>query len=149
MEQLKQSHPGRVDYLAVDMAANDASAKIKEALAGAFGGKGKLDGLVLNHGVLDPVSKVEDANVEEWKEGFMINFFSGVALVSELRMNFDEFGISMPMPMPMPMLLTLTLTLTWPGLCWLCWLCYTTPDFVRGPDSPKSLAKPGPENWGI
>ncbi|KAI5809293.1 short-chain dehydrogenase [Pyronema omphalodes] len=84
MEELKQAHNGRVDYLAVDMAADDASAKIKEALAAAFDGKGRLDALVLNHGVLDPVSKVQDADVREWKMGFMVNFFSGVALTQAL-----------------------------------------------------------------
>ncbi|BFZ53450.1 hypothetical protein PYCC9005_000474 [Savitreella phatthalungensis] len=50
---------------------------------------GSIDGLILNAGVLDPVSKICDANIDEVKTLFDINFFSlftGIgACANELR----------------------------------------------------------------
>lgn len=40
----------------------------------------KLDGLIVNHGVLDPVKRVEKALADEWRAAFDVNFFSAVAL---------------------------------------------------------------------
>ncbi|CAN6664040.1 benzil reductase ((S)-benzoin forming) Irc24p [Trichomonascus vanleenenianus] len=42
---------------------------------------GRLDGLVLNAGVLEPVTKIVNSNVDEWKKLFDINFFSIVNLL--------------------------------------------------------------------
>jgi NAD(P)-dependent dehydrogenase (short-subunit alcohol dehydrogenase family) len=42
---------------------------------------GRLDGIVINHGVLLPMQKIADANVKEWKQVFDANFFSALALV--------------------------------------------------------------------
>lgn len=41
----------------------------------------RLDGLVVNHGVLEPVKKICDTDAEEWRAAFDVNVFSGVALV--------------------------------------------------------------------
>lgn len=51
---------------------------VAEKAVSAFG---RIDSLIINHGVLDPVSKVADANMEEWKTSFDIGFFGVVALV--------------------------------------------------------------------
>lgn len=45
---------------------------------------GRVDSLIVNHAVLDPVSKVADADIEEWRRSFDINFFGAVALVGFL-----------------------------------------------------------------
>lgn len=42
---------------------------------------GRLDAVIVNHGTLDPVKKVADAGVEEWRKGFDVNVFSAVGLV--------------------------------------------------------------------
>jgi NAD(P)-dependent dehydrogenase (short-subunit alcohol dehydrogenase family) len=44
---------------------------------------GRLDSLVLNHGVLDAVKRVEDLEIEAWRKTFDVNFFSVVGLVKE------------------------------------------------------------------
>lgn len=44
----------------------------------------RLDGLVLNAGVLEPVAKLVDANIADWKKLYDVNFFSIVSLVSTL-----------------------------------------------------------------
>ena len=44
---------------------------------------GRLDGLVINHAMLEPVGRVaSDARVTAWQEAFNVNLFSAVALVS-------------------------------------------------------------------
>lgn len=43
-----------------------------------FGG---IDGLIVNHGMIDPVTKLRDADVGEWKKLFDVNFISAVAFV--------------------------------------------------------------------
>ena len=49
----------------------------------------KLDGLIINHGVLDPVKRIADCTAEEWRAGYDANFFSAVAMskaaLGELR----------------------------------------------------------------
>jgi NAD(P)-dependent dehydrogenase (short-subunit alcohol dehydrogenase family) len=43
---------------------------------------GRLDALVLNHGTLEPVKKVADTGVEEWRRAFDVNVFACVGMVS-------------------------------------------------------------------
>lgn len=43
---------------------------------------GKIDGLIVNHAALEPLKRVADTSVEEWKRLYDINLFSPLALVS-------------------------------------------------------------------
>lgn len=43
----------------------------------------RLDGLVLNAAVLDPVKSIADSSVQEWKKLYDVNFFSIVSLLSK------------------------------------------------------------------
>ena len=43
---------------------------------------GSLSAVIVNHGVLDPVQKVSDANPQEWRALFEVNFFSAFELVA-------------------------------------------------------------------
>lgn len=45
---------------------------------------GKLDGIVLNHGVLNP-KKIGDASVEDFKVVYDVNVFSCLAVVRHLH----------------------------------------------------------------
>lgn len=54
--------------------------KIAEAAVKTFG---KIDGIVINHGVLEPVTRLADSSIDEWKKAYDINVFSGLALVCE------------------------------------------------------------------
>ncbi|KAG0359975.1 hypothetical protein BC939DRAFT_397177 [Gamsiella multidivaricata] len=42
---------------------------------------GRIDGLVLNAGVLEPLGSIASTSVEDWKQAFDINFFSILTLV--------------------------------------------------------------------
>jgi NAD(P)-dependent dehydrogenase (short-subunit alcohol dehydrogenase family) len=46
---------------------------------------GRIDGVVVNHGVLSPMTRIENASVEEWKKLYDANFFSALALVSQYK----------------------------------------------------------------
>jgi NADP-dependent 3-hydroxy acid dehydrogenase YdfG len=69
----------RVEVLAGDMADPSLASK---AVNLALERWGRLDGLVINHGSLEPVKKIADGSVEEWKRAFEGNVFSAVGLVS-------------------------------------------------------------------
>lgn len=53
--------------------------KVVDAAIKAFG---KLDGMVLNHGVLGQVGKIAEADLQQWKQGLDVNYLSFVAFVS-------------------------------------------------------------------
>ncbi|KAF9974214.1 hypothetical protein BGZ73_002436 [Actinomortierella ambigua] len=52
---------------------------------------GRLDGLVLNAGVIEPIASVADANVAEWKKHFDVNFFSLVTAITGSLPTLREF----------------------------------------------------------
>ena len=77
LQELKSKYPQQVRVVAADLSdAAIAEQTISSTLAGA-----QIDGLVLNHGTLEPVTRVADGSVEAWKKGFDVNFFSAVAWV--------------------------------------------------------------------
>jgi NAD(P)-dependent dehydrogenase (short-subunit alcohol dehydrogenase family) len=78
LQTIKSANPDRVDYLATDVAAADAPANILERTKSSFG---RLDSVIVNHGVLEPVAKIADTDIDAWRDGFNINFFAVVALV--------------------------------------------------------------------
>lgn len=43
----------------------------------------RLDGIVFNAGVLEPVERLENASVNGWKKLYDINFFSMIPLVRD------------------------------------------------------------------
>ncbi|GJC82709.1 putative oxidoreductase C30D10.05c [Colletotrichum liriopes] len=78
LEALKTAHPGQVEYVAGDLGDLKSIPKIAEVAVKTFG---KIDGIVINHGVLEPVTRLADSSVEEWRKAYDINVFSGLALV--------------------------------------------------------------------
>ncbi|KAF8476118.1 short-chain dehydrogenase [Kalaharituber pfeilii] len=73
----------QVMHVQVDLSAQDGPRK---AVTAALDTYGRLDGLVINHGALDPVERVAEGSdarggLDGWKTSFDINFFSAVALV--------------------------------------------------------------------
>ena len=78
LQELKSKYPQQVRVIAADLSdAAIAERTVSSTLAG-----GQIDGLVLNHGTLEPVTRVADGSIEAWKRGFDVNFFSAVAWVS-------------------------------------------------------------------
>ncbi|KAH7013645.1 hypothetical protein EDB80DRAFT_710597 [Ilyonectria destructans] len=85
LEALKKSHPGQVQYIAGDLVEPEMPTKLTNLAVSSFG---KLDGIVINHGVLAP-KRFADCTIEEWKQLYDVNVFSGIAMakagLDELR----------------------------------------------------------------
>ncbi len=92
LQQLKEQYPGQVEVLSGDL-ANLALAH--EAVSLAINTYGRLDGIVINHGILGPVARLENSDLEAWKSGFDVNFFSAVGLVSLREINEHTHGLGM------------------------------------------------------
>ena len=82
LEELKDQYPKQVRVVTGDMADFSIAKRAAELATSEFG---QIDGLVINHGLLSPVTRVADSKVEEWKKSFDINFFSAIELVSFSR----------------------------------------------------------------
>ena len=78
LEELQARYPKQVRTLTGDMADFSLAKKIVDLTMKDFG---QIDGLIVNHGLLPPVSDVAESDPESWKKHFDVNFFSAVALV--------------------------------------------------------------------
>jgi NAD(P)-dependent dehydrogenase (short-subunit alcohol dehydrogenase family) len=69
---------GRVEVLAGDLADLTLGQKAVDLAISKFG---RVDGIILNHGAVEPVAKIVNADMEEWRSAFDLNVFSCVAAV--------------------------------------------------------------------
>ncbi len=81
LDKLRDEYPGQVECLAGDMEDMSTGPKAVELAKSKFK---TLDGLVINHGVLEPMERIATGDVQEWRKAFDINYFSAVSLVMEL-----------------------------------------------------------------
>ncbi|QEU62765.1 hypothetical protein KDRO_F06960 [Kluyveromyces lactis] len=79
LEELKAQYSGKFDYICGDVSDEET---ITEAVNFIESKYKRLDGIVANAGVLDPVEDVNNIHISKWKQLFDINFFSVVSLVS-------------------------------------------------------------------
>ncbi|KAK6518820.1 hypothetical protein TWF506_005955 [Arthrobotrys conoides] len=82
LETLAKSHKN-LEPVSVDFSpSSGAKTKAGEAIISrAISKWGRIDSLILNHGTLDPVAKLEDADLASWATTFQVNFFSSVDLI--------------------------------------------------------------------
>lgn len=59
--------------------ATQVAQQVTDLAVKAFG---RLDGLVINHGVLSPMKKIIDSDVDDWRRLYDANVFSALALVT-------------------------------------------------------------------
>ena len=79
LEELRKKYPEQVHVIVGNLGDLSLAQKAVKSAREVFG---KLDGLILNHGMMDPVTKIETSDIEEWRRLFDVNFFSVVAFVS-------------------------------------------------------------------
>jgi NADP-dependent 3-hydroxy acid dehydrogenase YdfG len=82
LQKLKEQYGKQVEVLNGDLADFSLAQKAVDVAIKTFG---QLDGMVLNHGLLGQVGKISDADPQQWKEAFDINFISLVAFVCDLQ----------------------------------------------------------------
>ncbi|KAH9994729.1 NAD(P)-binding protein [Xylariaceae sp. FL0662B] len=80
MQALKTQHPSSVDFATADFADLKVAPRIIDSALKAFG---KIDGIVVSHGVISPMTKIFESDAEEWRYVYDINVFSVVALIKE------------------------------------------------------------------
>ena len=78
LSELANKHPGQVKVLAGDLSDFTLPSKAVDLTISAFG---SLDGLVVNHAIFAPVSRVESSEAQAWRKSFDVNFFSAIAFV--------------------------------------------------------------------
>ena len=79
LEEIKSKHPERVEILPADFEDYGTGPKAVELAVSKFG---RLDALVLNHGILGEVKRIADGDPTEWRRTFDVNFFSVLSCVS-------------------------------------------------------------------
>ncbi|GAB7339425.1 hypothetical protein MBLNU457_6057t2 [Dothideomycetes sp. NU457] len=77
LEDLSAQYPGQVAVLAGDLADFRLGERAHELASRTWK---RLDGVIVNHGVLAPVKKVAQSEAEEWRSLFDVNVFSAVAM---------------------------------------------------------------------
>ncbi len=80
LEELQQRHGNRVQYLAGDVSDTTF---VQKAVQLAIDKHGRLDGLVLNHGIMT-VERILDSTPESWSQIMNVNFLSCVEFVRGL-----------------------------------------------------------------
>src|ERR1700712_4743555 len=78
LEEIKSQHPDDVAILAGNLEDLSLGAKVVDLTLKTFR---RLDGIIINHGVLAPVTRISESNAEDWSKAFSINVFSAVAIV--------------------------------------------------------------------
>lgn len=77
--ELKKQYGDRFFYVVGDITDGKV---LKSLVDEAVSGHGRIDSLIANAGVLEPVQHVNDIVVSDWKKLYDVNFFSIVSLVS-------------------------------------------------------------------
>ncbi|KAF2191024.1 NAD(P)-binding protein [Zopfia rhizophila CBS 207.26] len=78
LDTLHYQYPDQVEALAGDLSDFSLGAKAVELAISRWG---RLDAVIVNHGILDPVKRVADSSAEEWRSSFDVNVFSAVELI--------------------------------------------------------------------
>jgi NAD(P)-dependent dehydrogenase (short-subunit alcohol dehydrogenase family) len=77
LRDLEKQYSGQVAVVAGDLADFSLGQKAVDLATSSWQ---RLDGLVVNHGVLDPVKRLADSTAEEWRASYDINLFSAVSM---------------------------------------------------------------------
>lgn len=78
LEDFQSAYPSQASYVSGDV----SSPPIAESIVSqAVGRNGRLDGLVINHGILGQVGKISETNMEEWERLFAVNVTGTLRLI--------------------------------------------------------------------
>ncbi|KAJ3179521.1 hypothetical protein HDU85_004794 [Gaertneriomyces sp. JEL0708] len=79
IQALSSSHGDTFSYLSVDLTDESASSAIVNHVLHSLRFQ-HIDAVVHNAGVIDPIAKIADADLNAWRKCMEVNLFSGVAL---------------------------------------------------------------------
>lgn len=78
LDDLKAQYDGKFDYVCGDVSDEATVSSAVEFIESQYK---RLDGIIANAGVLEPIENVNNLHASKWKRLFDINFFSVVSLV--------------------------------------------------------------------
>ena len=78
LEDLSKQYPGQVKVLSGDLTDFSLGKKAHDLATSTWN---RLDGIIVNHGILAPVKKVAHSEAEEWRNLFDVNVFSAISMV--------------------------------------------------------------------
>ena len=78
LEEFQKEAPDQIRTVAGDIRDASHATIITVAAETVFG---QIDGLVINHGTMDPVARIASSTADEWRECFDTNLFSAITLV--------------------------------------------------------------------
>ena len=78
LKKLEDENPDQVRAFSGDMSDLSLPQKAVDLAMKDFG---QLDSVIINHGTMDPVTRIENSDLQEWRRLFDVNFFSAVAFV--------------------------------------------------------------------
>lgn len=81
LETLQKLYPSQLLAITGDVRDRSVSATAVEK---AISRTGRIDTLVLNAGILNPVGSISDTSVADWERNFAVNFFSLLHTVRHL-----------------------------------------------------------------
>lgn len=91
LEEFQSQSPKQVRIVVGNMTDYSIGKEIANLALKEFG---TIDGVVVNHGTLAPVARISDANIEDWKHNFDVNFFSAIAFVRLLPRGSVKTGLT-------------------------------------------------------
>ncbi|KAK9478869.1 hypothetical protein V1514DRAFT_329997 [Lipomyces japonicus] len=80
LEVLKAEYPGQVEIVTGDVADEQTNKNIVRAAVEKFG---RVDGIIFNAAILEPISVVAKSSIVEWKKLYDTNFFSLISTFTE------------------------------------------------------------------
>ncbi|KFZ13565.1 hypothetical protein V501_03645 [Pseudogymnoascus sp. VKM F-4519 (FW-2642)] len=89
MEELKGGFPGKVEIVVGDATGEEVPQKAVSLALSSFS---RLDGLILNHGTLEPVARIADATASAWRAAFDTNVFSCISFIQAALPSLRESG---------------------------------------------------------
>lgn len=79
LERFRAETPRQIRLIAGDITDPALAKTIAETAESEFG---QINGLVINHGIMEPVERIAESTAEKWRKCFDINLFSAISLVS-------------------------------------------------------------------
>ena len=87
LRDLEKQYTGQVAVVVGDLADFSLGQKAVDLATNYWQ---RLDGVVVNHGVLDPVKKLADSTAEEWRASYDINLFAAVSIAKAALLHLRQ-----------------------------------------------------------
>ncbi|KAJ3286612.1 hypothetical protein HK104_008952 [Borealophlyctis nickersoniae] len=88
-EHLQRASPTTFRYLELDLSNPGAAARAVQETLSHFGG---INAVIHNAGALQPLARIADADMSEWRKLFEVNFFCGVELIQAALPHLRKLG---------------------------------------------------------